>query len=167
MTIFLLRFLSIVLLGLIGFQDFKYRGVSWYLFPLLAVFLYALNPMFLPEQGVINVSFVLVIFALLTLWFSLRKGRLVNLLEQHIGMGDFLFLFCLSFYFSPGNFFLFYTLSLLVIVLSLLLYRWFSRALEMTVPLAGLQGMVLIGVLSTGWIMGVETGNADFISLLL
>lgn len=167
MMVFVLRFAIIGLLALIGFQDFKFRGISWYLFPLLAALLFLLNPDFLPMQGFTNVSFVLGVFLLLTLWFSLREGRLVNLLAGHMGLGDFLFLLCLSLYFSVSNFFLFYTLSLLLIALGTAAYKWIWKPAEFTIPLAGLQGAVLMIVLLAGWLTGIEIGNADLIPLAL
>lgn len=167
MILLLLRCSIIGLLALIGFQDFKFRGVSWYLFPLLGLSLYWLNPSFSPDQGFLNVGFVLAVFMLLTVWFSLKEARAVNLLGNYMGLGDFLFLLCLSFYFSTGNFFLFYTLSLLLIVIGVSVYVRIKRPLEFTIPLAGLQGFVLMACLLIGWIAGIEIGNVHLISLPL
>jgi len=167
MTALLLQSSIVLVLLAIAAQDFKYRAVSWYLFPVLIAFLCAYVYPFDVIDIVINIGFILLVFALLTLWFSLLHGRPLNLFKEHLGLGDVLFLLCLSVYFTPANFFLFYLCSLILICIGTGFYFLIRKAEQFTVPLAGLQGMILMILMAGGWMFGLEIGHIDFTKYLL
>lgn len=162
-----IRFALVLVLLVMGIQDFRFRAISWYLFPTLAVMLLLTNPSFSWYSSFVNVGFIACVFILLTGWFSLRNGTLVNLTRQHLGIGDILFLLSLAFFFSPVNFFLFYLISLLLIAIGTGLYLVLYRPKDFSIPLAGLQGFVLTAVLMVSWIGKIDISNGDFIVDLL
>nr|WP_162989044.1 hypothetical protein [Pedobacter schmidteae] len=154
--------LGLILIGM-GIQDFKFRAISWYLFPLLTGCLLLINPSFSINACLINLGFIAFVFVLLTGWFSLREGSMVNLTQRHLGIGDILFLLCLAFFFSPVNFFLFYLSSLLLVAIGTGLYLILAKPENFSIPLAGLQGLVLIVMLTAGWIWNIDISNTDFL----
>jgi hypothetical protein len=167
MDTFVLRSVTALVLVSMGYQDFKYRGISWYSFPLLCLLLICINPHFNSSSMLWNLGFIVLVFSLLTLWFSIRTGAPVNFLDSYIGLGDVLFLVCLSVYFSPMNFFLFYLTSLLLIAVATLFYQLSNKKDHFTVPLAGLQGIGLLLLLLFSWVKGIEISEVDLVSHLL
>jgi len=152
-------FVTSLIAALIFLQDLKDRAVTWFYFPVLAFMGIAAGfaektP--LPAMAfhtLANLGFLLLQFALLTIYFRLRKGKL------KIGWGDVLFLAATCFYFSPANFLLFYCLSL---VFALVLHLSFAKK-NATVPLAGLQSMFLVLFLVACKLTDHSTGNDDWI----
>ena len=68
------------------------------------------------------------------------KGRVFNPLNSLIGAGDLLFLPVLCISFSPVNYWVFFVVSLLLIVIFRLIYKAPGRYL----PLAGIQSVILV-----------------------
>ncbi|MBB5440952.1 Flp pilus assembly protein protease CpaA [Pedobacter sp. AK017] len=166
-SIILIRLLLLLILLVMGIQDMKFRAISWYLFPVLAIVLLLLNPSLSLQNCLLNIGFVAFVLVLLTAWFSLKQGSMVNLTRRHLGMGDILFLLCLALFFSPVDFFLFYLFSLLLICMGTGAYLLLRRPANFTIPLAGLQGFVLILLLLASWIWKTAPGNGDFLPDLL
>lgn len=154
--------LAMVLLTM-GIQDFKYRAISWYCFPGLALLLILSNPEFELYSCLLNVGFVALIYVLLTAWFSIKNRRMVHLHHEHLGIGDVLFLISISVYFSPLNFFAFYLFSLILIVIGTGLYILVKKPAQFTIPLAGLQGIALLGVLASCWMGKLDLQTLDFL----
>ncbi|MES2457412.1 MAG: hypothetical protein V4594_17785 [Bacteroidota bacterium] len=153
---FLIPPLLVLVLALMGIQDFKYRAISWYAFPLLALFLLLRNAAFNWMEFGINIGFIVFNYLLLTVFFSIRSQKKVNLLDGFIGLGDMLMLVCLAFYFPTLLFFSFYLFSLLVIALGSGLYLLSNQSKPYTVPLAGLQSLILLCLLLLSWYKGTE-----------
>jgi len=160
MIVLKICFLLILLIMFV--QDIKYRGISWYLFPGLAILLIVFNTFLSTEEVIINSIFILIVLSMLTLWFSVKKGKYVNVLHNHLGTGDILFLICISLYFSPVNFFFFYLITLLIISLITGLHLLWSRPKILTIPLCGLQGMMLLILLSSSWYLDIEPSHHRF-----
>jgi len=148
-----LTYLGIVLvLALMVFQDFQYRGITWYLFPLLAILLvFSAKGSFSLFDAGLNLGFVILIVLLLTCYFSLRNGRLLNILVGFLGLGDILLLACLGVYLPVLLFIFFYAASLLLILVGTGTYLKFRPTAGYTVPLAGLQAILLIPLIVTIW----------------
>jgi len=141
----------LVLAGMV-YQDFKYRGIYWWLFPLLLVLFVLegyLNISFSDtvKAAAANVFFVLLQVLLLSGYISLKMGRLTNIFKGYLGLGDLLFLVSISFCFSFLNYVLFYLASLMLVILLTLLFR---KAKEQKIPLAGYQALLLILLLTVG-----------------
>lgn len=127
------------------YQDFKFRGIDWYWF--LALFVSIGVKMLLSEtrtsflyESIINISFLVLQFLLLKLYFLFKKeGRIVDV---KIGKGDLLFYPIIALMFSPANFFGFYLLSL-ILILFIQLFRYKKES----IPLAGYTSLFLVAFL--------------------
>ena len=141
-----------ILLSLIAYQDFKDRLVSWYLFPLLFGFLaykgirHLLVVEFL-EYAVVNLAFLILQFAMGTIYVSIKQRQLVNITKQWIGWGDVLFLVALCVAFSPLNFFVFYLASLIGVIGIALIQKVFTKNEEPLIPLAGIMAVFMVIIL--------------------
>ncbi|OFX36402.1 MAG: hypothetical protein A2X08_14950 [Bacteroidetes bacterium GWA2_32_17] len=147
-----IRIILFVLLLIVVYQDLKWREIHWVIIPFLAILLilYSIQENTLIDvlnNSLINLSIVFIQFLFVTFWFSIKSKKLINILRQHIGLGDWLFFVCLCLAFSPINFILFlvsaFILSLLIYLITLLILK----STEKTVPLAGLVATILLGVL--------------------
>lgn len=155
---------TILLLTLMTYQDIKYRAITWYAFPLLAVALFVLDRQVTALEILVNIGFVTFNYISATLIVSLRYGRLINLLEAHIGLGDILLLVCLAFYFPPINFFAFYFSSLLLISLGAGIYIKLKNPPNFTVPLAGLQSVLLGCLILFSLTSGISFNNVSWLN---
>ena len=153
----------LLILALMSFQDFKYRAISWYAFPLLAIFLVFANPVFNLTECLMNAGFVAVNYMLATVLISLKNRRMTNLMKAHIGPGDLLMLLCVAVYFPTLIFFLFYLGSLILIAVGTGIYMAWYKPREYTVPLAGLQSAMLLVLLLTTWITGLQINDTLWI----
>ena len=140
--------ISITLLSIIFYQDLKYKAVTWILFPLIAIVfitynLYSNNISVVAFNSAINLVFVLLQLLILTLYFSLKARKIVNIAQQSLGWGDILFLTSVCLLLPPDTFFLFYVISLILIVLKEIISRIVFAKFSEKIPLAGLQALLL------------------------
>jgi hypothetical protein len=145
----LLLIMVVFCLAFICYQDWLYRAVYWLCFPVLTILLFVLkyNSLGL-EESLIHVGYGLAFltFQLAILWtcFSIKRGKLINLTRDYLGWGDVLFLVAIAFYLSPGNYIIFYVISLIVVLLYTLLTGFLSaKTRNPHIPLAGLQAALL------------------------
>lgn len=140
---------SILLLGLIAYQDFRYRAVSVIVLALLFItyMVSGLQQLTLRELMMntgVNVLIVVIELSVLVLFYFFKEGRLSSLTCNKLGWGDIVFFFILCVLFSPLNFILFYVLSLILVLAGTGLYRAIGRVSSPTVPLAGGMAVVLL-----------------------
>ncbi len=145
-------FILIVCLLIITIQDFKHRAISWYILPVMFLaFLFKsfsfINCHQVLKFGIINLSFIIIQFVLLTIYMSIKNKKMTNIINSYIGVGDLLFFLVLSLAFSPVNFIVFYIISLLFTLLFYALYNAILRNTSSQIPLAGMQSICLIIVL--------------------
>ncbi|HYE53569.1 MAG TPA: hypothetical protein VD996_01955 [Chitinophagaceae bacterium] len=163
-------FITSLIAALIFLQDVKDRAVTWFYFPVLAIMGIAAGladstpaPALLTNT-LVNMGFLMLQFALLTAYYSIRTGSWQLIIGKKLGWGDVLFLAAASCYFSPMNFLLFYCFSLfftLTIHLTLRLTVW--KNTPATVPLAGLQSLFLVIFLVACKVLDHHTGNDAWI----
>jgi len=151
---------TLCVLMVITFQDFKFRAVSWFAFPLLFILLWFGNSRFELLSLGFNLGFIALNFLLLLVFFSLKQRKLVNLFGEYIGAGDLLMLLCLAVWFPFLNFFAFYFISLLLVTAGAGLYIFFQRPTKFTVPLAGLQSGMLLFLVIVNWSAGMEINTS-------
>lgn len=143
----------ILFLLLISFQDFKQREISWILIPLifLALIFKATQSITignLINNTLLNLAFITLQLLLLTIYMSIKNKKMVNILQQHIGLGDLLFFVVLCLAFSPVNFIVFYILSLIATLAGCIIYvTVFSKKAMDEIPLAGGMASVLVIIL--------------------
>lgn len=148
----LLQLFIMICLGLICYQDMRYRAVYWICFPVLSILLllfkYQYSGLYnaLTESGY---GFLFVAAQLLLLWlyFSVKNKKFINITRIYLGLGDILFLIAITFYLSPINYVLFYIGSLIVVLLYALTRQVLLKQGSQEIPLAGLQALLLCFVL--------------------
>ena len=136
----------VLFLALTFYQDWKYRAVHWFIFPILAVD--ALLIFFLREWDLqilgLNLTFVITVVTLLFIYISVRERKWTNIFERHLGIGDVLFFLAVTPLFSSQNYILFFITGMMVSglahgILSLLKKRE-------SIPLAGYLSVYVIAL---------------------
>lgn len=138
-----------LILFALAIQDFRQREISGLLIFILFIVSFSLNSYHFSIQSslqniLFNGIFILVEFIGLTLYFSIRHGKLINPIDTFIGMGDLLFLIAVSALFSFQQYLLFFSISLFT---ALLLYFIPYIKLvwkEKKIPLAGVLAIFTI-----------------------
>ena len=110
-----------------------------------------------------NISFLAVVYVLLSTWLSIKERVLVNITKLHLGLGDILFLLCLTFYFPPVSFFLFYGISFFLISILYGVYYLLFKPEDRTIPLAGIQGSILLCTLLISWWLRIDLSDDSMI----
>jgi Flp pilus assembly protein protease CpaA len=139
----------VCLLGVVVFQDFKSRAISWFLIPLLFVGFIAygllmIQPVELLTYFGINFMLVAVNLLCVTLFISLKEKRFTNILKDYLGLGDVLFFLVLTVVFSPFNFIFFYLGSILLTALIYGGIILINKEKKLLIPLAGVMSLILI-----------------------
>jgi hypothetical protein len=145
------------------------RSVYWFLFPMLMVLFMVLT--FYPLHGyawqpvLVNMGFLLLQFLFVSVYFSVKNARWVNITAGLLGWGDILFLLSIVFYLSVLNFLFFYLGSLVCV---LLFWLAFSAKQDKEIPLAGLQALFFSFFLVTAWwIRPVNVTSDDWLLQLI
>ena len=151
----LLFFILLIILTLIVIEDFRFRKISliWLVVILIISILLQLNTNLhlydIAANTFLNLCIIAVNYGILTLYFSLKNRRLINLGNHYLGIGDLIFLIAVSFLFSPLNFVCFILLSLFFSLLYSLFAKLILPNRFKTIPLAGLQSLFLFLLLTT------------------
>ena len=137
-------YILILVFVIILFQDLKYRGVHWLLFPiLLAASLFFSKENLSIEIALYNLGFLLILLLTLTLYLSLRNGKLVIVTKGFFSWGDILFLVAIIPLFDLQTYMLFFTAGT---ILALILHLIASMLKpQKTLPYAGY--MAVAGIL--------------------
>jgi len=154
--VLILEILAVLVLLLIFLQDVRSRAVHWFLFPVLAGLLTIIrlydHPWFAIWQvASINMGFLAVQLLILTVYFSLKNKKWINITRQLLGWGDVLLLICLTVYLSALNFLFFYMVSLTGVLLLWLGWQGVSPKKSKYIPLAGFQSLIFILFLASDW----------------
>jgi hypothetical protein len=99
----------------------------------------------------INLAFFLVQLILISAYFSIRHRCMINITTNYLGLGDILFLICISAYLSPLNYILFYVISLFAALCVALMQFLIQRKAAYKIPLAGLQAFFLAFTFLAEW----------------
>lgn len=120
------------------YQDCKERSISTWTIPwILATALwYAFSHPFWEVWFLsFNWGFLAIQLLGLTLYFSLKEGKWINITRKYLGLGDILFFIAISPLFSPVQYVFFFIGSLIVTLLMVFLYNHLVRPIP-TIPLA-------------------------------
>lgn len=134
--------------GLIAFQDFKERMVSWILFPLLGVALgglYLVHVPFAQYYPFVLVNILLISIVVFILFLYTKYISKQGFLNVSFGLGDLLFFYALALGFPTMTFLVLFSVSMVFALGTTLL--WNRNRKMPTVPLAGLMGVFLCFVL--------------------
>lgn len=169
-------FLKIVTLSCLVFiccQDLLYRAVYWICFPILAILFFVMKASFTGAEEVLKDAWYALIFLtlqllILSIYFSVKHKKFVNITREYLGWGDVLFLVSLVFYLSPGNYVFFYIASLLLVLFYALLINLTSDKANKHIPLAGLQAALLgMAILVEQIVSNFNLYNDDWIYILI
>lgn len=141
-------YLLLIILAIISYQDLKSRAISWWTIPMLLGSIIYLR---LQEQtweqlaieSILNIGFLTLQFFLISLYFSVKERKLINIADVYLGWGDILFLLPVAFLFSTVNFIIFYISSIIVVLLAFVFYKNLINQKIETIPLAGGQAIYL------------------------
>lgn len=152
-----LELLIIICLAYIFYQDMKYRAVYWILFPVLALGLFSIKYSMIGWIGALtDTSYALAFFSLqlflLWLYFSVKKRRLTDITVDYLGLGDILLLVSIAFYLSPLNYILFYTGSLILVLIYACIIQQIESVQDKRIPLAGLQAAFMMILILCGFV---------------
>lgn len=161
----LLLVLVIPVLIFITYQDFRERAVSVWLFPVLGSLFLVKNLTVIDYSQylfntLINIGFCLIQYAILTLYFSFKNKTIINIADTVLGWGDIVFVLVLCFAFPPLMFFIYYMLSLVIATL----IGFYFKLQNKTVPLAGIQALVLtLWIIIISFIFHLSLNNDDWL----
>ncbi len=140
--------LIILVLLIIAYQDFKEKLISLVLvigLGLLSSIYSIMNveiELFL-ENTLLNFAIIgFVSFVLLSYFKFIKRSSLVELKES-FGLGDLLFIFCISLLFSPIYFIVFNVLGFIAGLIYYALNRLLSKSKNQLIPLAGIMAILL------------------------
>ncbi len=158
--------ISVATLGILCWQDFRSRRIAWWLLPILAVtfFLASLHINSASEIGMgfsLNITFLLIQFLFVWIWFSLKQRKFSKLIDSQIGLGDLLFMICIAFAFSPANFMIFYTIGMILTLVVAMGVRLFRSTSKAEIPLAGALAIPLLVLCSVRIIIPTTNFYSD------
>ncbi len=129
----------VILLLIMTVQDFKERAISWWLIPLLFICSFGVGWHTLGNNlwfiVFINSLFLFIQLLGLSLYFSIKHRKLVNITEEYLGIGDILFFLPLCFLFSPLHLIVFFISSFICILIGYFLWKQYQPI--QSIPLAG------------------------------
>ncbi len=168
---FLLLSVVIVTLFLIAVQDCKYRAVPVFLFVILFVAVFLLTSIqntlrATAMQLLVNGLVTAFLITALLLVYYLKERSIKFFFEQKMGPGDVLLWFCAAPLFSTINYLIWFIGSLVVVLFIHFLRLAFStKKIHQTVPLAGLQAMLLLSVIFLNELFFHKDLSLDVVSL--
>lgn len=144
----MIQVLILFMLIFISIQDFMFRAVYLFCFPVLFI-LFALNAYQLGELSlkIICGNLIILLIQYMILWIVFRVWKGVSLMKNEIwiGWGDLFFFLALTTAFSSINLLIFQIVSLVLIWIVLQLWRSIGFTV-IEIPLAGLQAFILFFV---------------------
>jgi hypothetical protein len=138
-----------LLLIFIIVEDFRFRAISWWSFPLLVIAAMGIEYWNLKLHDIIvNSCFTFIQLIMLSLYFSIKEKKVINITRDYLGWGDILLWIISCLLFSPLNFLLFFMGSLVFTMIIVAFWKLTKiKPVMSTVPLAGIQAMALLLVL--------------------
>lgn len=147
----ILATIVVILLGVISLQDFKYRGITWYLMVCLLITAFSLalldntSYITLATSSAINLVFITSQIFAAALYFWIKKREITKVPDVLIGRGDLFFLGIMCIMFSTLNLIAIYSLGLIIsLTVALLIKVWQPKSKKIEVPFAGCLAIILI-----------------------
>ena len=143
----------LIILVFILYQDLRFQAVSWIFFLLGFIFTIILSVkenFFSDLLFNISISTLFILFQLCIIylfsWFKYKKR--VNIFKSVFGLGDLLFLVMVMPLFSSLNFVVFFIASVVFSLLVYIVISWLKIYKKQRIPLAGLQSLFLLIVIT-------------------
>jgi hypothetical protein len=136
-----MNYIVFILLGITLFQDVKYRGVHWSVFPLLLVgtAVYRVGLIDWLHVGY-NLLFLIVLMSALTLYLSLKQGYIVNITHGYFSWGDILFLLAIIPLFDLRAYMLLFVFGTIATLIIHGIVHLFKK--QNSVPYAGYMALI-------------------------
>ncbi len=146
-------FIICILSILIIWQDFKNR--SLHLFLLIAfwgtTFLIGKDSLATSDY-ILNIGFIALQLLILTIYFSIKEQKFINIIDRYLGLGDILFFIGLAFLFPFASFVLFFLISIGFAILFSIISTIRKHSISNNIPLAGLMAIPLLCIICIQWI---------------
>ncbi len=142
---------TILVLIMIFWQDFKYRGIHWMLFPVLGILLLVdgilKNDLTYYSMQLLGALFFIGLqLFVLAAYIRLTRGCWSGFTKRYIGLGDILFWICACLSFSLVNFVAYFMVSTLFALILHVICQQLPKYNQKSIPLAGFQSVPLIAV---------------------
>jgi hypothetical protein len=137
------KVILIIVLLVILFQDLKLRSVHWSLFPMLFVcsIFIGIENIEIMQWG-FSFLFLATLMLSLTLYLTIKTGKLVNITNGFFSWGDILFLLAIIPVFDVSTFMLFFTFgTLLTLIIHVLVH---VIKAQKTIPYAGYMALLSV-----------------------
>jgi hypothetical protein len=141
--------ISILILCVLSYQDFKQRQISllllMVLFIIFSVLAYQVEGSLkiVIKNFIINAGFVLIQVFVVKIYFSLKNRKNETLLDAYIGKGDLVFFIVSCLAFSVSWFIPFYIGSLIIALISTIIGNGFRIVKTVQIPLAGVMSLIM------------------------
>jgi hypothetical protein len=150
-----------LLLIAIAFEDIRYKAVHALLFPALfaaAIALRSIETGFRDLAADFFCNLLLIFFnlVLVTLYFSVKQGKPVNITKGMLSWGDIIFFTCCAALIPFRWFCIFLPVSLVFSLLLWFIIMAFSAKKDRQVPLAGLQAVFVLCCLVLNLVYGTS-----------
>jgi hypothetical protein len=136
------------LLALVVYQDFRYRSLSIIVLASLFAVVFS-NSILLNGWKLAGIYFgenllqIGIQLVGITIYFSWKQRRLINIINTYLGSGDVWFYAIVAWCFSPLNFVLFNLVTCGIVLAGYAIYRY-AKPNERTIPLAGCLALGLM-----------------------
>jgi hypothetical protein len=137
------KVILIIVLLVILFQDLKLRSVHWSLFPMVfvcAIFI-GIENIEMMQWG-FSLLFLVTLMLSLTLYLTIKTGKLVNITNGFFSWGDILFLLAIIPVFDVSSFMLFFTFGTLITLVFHVIAHVIKA--QKTIPYAGYMALVSV-----------------------
>lgn len=144
--------ITIFFLGVIAYQDFTERLISWIFFPIVGTLL-VVNQLYQPyisitfSQFYINCALLIFMLFLTTVFYSLKERKIVLIFQKYMGVGDVLAMGLVCVSFSPINMLLCLLGSFMISLVVAIIFK--SLRVHSTIPMAGVISILIAIVIIT------------------
>lgn len=141
----MLHVIDFLLIGVflfIAYQDFRFRAISIWTLPLMAILTVIINvheitPAVLLTNTLVNILVFAIQLLAVTIYFSLKHKKITNIVNRYLGLGDILFVGVMAIMFSPVQFIIFLVFGLIIVGVGYAIIRLLVENISATIPLAG------------------------------
>lgn len=167
MTLFL-SILTIAVLSIIIYQDFKFRGIWFLTLPVLFIVIGCNGYFTIGLENILmnvltNFLIVVLIFVLLIVYFYVRKRSIKQLFRIYLGVGDVGFLISITPAFSTLNYLLFLTMGFTLGLVTWLIVCLVKKDFTLKAPLAGLLAIFLVLTIIAVLLKGYNLYNDNIV----
>tara|TARA_R100001509_G_scaffold165753_1_gene149679 strand:+ start:1308 stop:1628 length:321 start_codon:yes stop_codon:yes gene_type:complete len=93
---------------------------------------------------------------LVTIYFSLKERRFVNIIDKYLGLGDILFFLSCSVAFKYDMYIMFLLFSFLTAIVVAFFYMKLFKKKTILIPLAGIMSINLILLISIDFLFSIN-----------